>query len=175
MAVVHQTLSPVSTSNPSDTAVRLKDSDCDSLDKYFDILEETLEENDLLDKPCQIFNVDETGLALCPPSLKVVTVKGHRNIAQACSGVKTHITIVGCISAGGQTLPPMVIWNRKTLSPELIIQEMPGTINGLSNNGWIDQHLFRLWFEKHLKKYSPPTRPLLLLMDGHPRITVPTP
>ena len=43
------------------------------IDNYFDLLESTLLENDLCDKPCQIFNVDESGTPLDPPSLKVVT------------------------------------------------------------------------------------------------------
>ena len=38
----------------------------DILDNYFDELESTLEANDLLDKPCHIFNMDETGMLLDP-------------------------------------------------------------------------------------------------------------
>ena len=41
---------------------RAKASDVAVIDKYFDMLEATLLEYDLLDKPCQVFNVDETGL-----------------------------------------------------------------------------------------------------------------
>ena len=61
----------------------------------------------------------------------------------------------------------MVIWNRKTLPPELANQEVPGSVYGLSPKGWIDQELFDLWFSKHFLRYAPPTRPLLLLLDGH--------
>ena len=39
---------------------RARASNLDSINAYFDILEETLEENQLLGKPCQIFNMDET-------------------------------------------------------------------------------------------------------------------
>jgi len=41
---------------------RAKASEVAVIDKYFDMLEATLLEYDLLDKPCQVFNVDETGL-----------------------------------------------------------------------------------------------------------------
>ena len=34
----------------------------ENLEKYFDLLEKTLEDNDLLHRPCQIFNTDETGV-----------------------------------------------------------------------------------------------------------------
>ena len=31
----------------------------------------------------------------------------------------------------------------------------------------MDQELFKHWFQDHFLKYTLPTRPLLLLMDGH--------
>ena len=34
---------------------------------------------------------------------------------------KTQITVVGCVSARGYCLPPMVIWDRKRLRPELTV------------------------------------------------------
>ena len=137
------------------------------INTYFDELEMTLEENGLTDKPCQIFNMDETGMPLDPSPLKVVTWKGHKNPAQVSSGSKAQVTVVGCVSAGGQCLPPMVIWDRKRLPPELAVGEVPGTIYGLSAKGWIDQELFDLWFTQHFLRYAPLARPLLLLMDGH--------
>ena len=126
-----------------------------------------MEVNKLLDKPCSIFNMDETGMPLDPKPPKVVTWRGHKNPSQVSSGVKSQNTVVGCVSAGGQCLPPMVIWDRKNLPPELAVGEVPGTIYGLSSKGWIDQELFNLWFSKHFLRYAPPVRPLLLLMDGH--------
>ncbi len=146
---------------------RASASDRGALDSYFDELESTLEENELLDKPCLLFNMDETGMPLDPKPPKVVTWKGHKNPSQVSSGIKSQVTVVGCVSAGGQCLPPMVIWDRKNLPPELATDEVPGTIYGLSSKGWIDQELFHLWFSKHFLLYAPPVRPLLLLLDGH--------
>lgn len=137
------------------------------LDDYFDVLERTLVENDLQEKPCLIFNVDETGMPLDPPSLKVVASVGNKHSQATCSGDKSQITVVACCSAAGSALPPMVIFDRKILKPELTIGEVPGTMYGLSSNGWIDSELFELWFKHHFLAYAPPTRPLLLLLDGH--------
>ena len=54
------------------------------------------------------------------------------------SGNKSQINIVACASAVGFRLPPMVIWDHKTLAPELAVGEVPGTIYGLSRRaGWI--------------------------------------
>ena len=53
------------------------------------------------------------------------------------------------------------------LEPELTIGEVPGTMYGLSDSGWVDSEIFESWFTNHFLVYAPPARPLLLLMDGH--------
>lgn len=115
--------------------VRAMASDRDSLDKYFDILEDTMEENCLVGSPFQIFNMDETVLALDPKPLKTVNPKGSKHPSTITCGTKQQITIVGCVRADGQSMPPMVIWNRKKLPIELSNDEVPGTIYGLSEKG----------------------------------------
>ena len=64
-------------------------------------------------------------------------------------------------------MPPMVIWDRKSLAPELAVGEVPGTIYGLSSRGWIDHELFNAWFNNHFLRYVPSARPILLMLDGH--------
>ena len=49
------------------------------INKYFDRLEETLVENDLLEKPYQIFNCDESGFPLDRTAPKVVLAREDRN------------------------------------------------------------------------------------------------
>ena len=62
----------------------------------------------------------------------------------------------------------MVIFDRKNLNQELTIGEVPGTMYGLNpGSGWIDQELFRDWFERHFLQYALAARSLLLLLDGH--------
>ena len=85
--------------------------------EYFDVLEQTLQENELMDKPQLIFNMDETGVPLCPKSQKGVHKIGSKNPISITSGDKTQIIIVAGVSAAGCCLPPMVIWDEKTLSP----------------------------------------------------------
>ena len=137
------------------------------MSKYFDLLKQTIEDNGLGGKPCNIFNMDKTGMPLDPKPLKTIHHKGERNPVAPASGLKTQITVLGCVSAGGYSLPPMVIWDRKRLRPELTVGEVPGTIYGLSAKGWMDQELFDAWFHCHFLKYAPLAHPLLLLMDGH--------
>ena len=50
----------------------------DTIDHYFNLLEDTLKEHNLLDAPSQLYNVDESGIPLDPKAPKVVTVKGTK-------------------------------------------------------------------------------------------------
>ena len=59
------------------------------------------------------------------------------------SGNKAHISVLACSSASGYAIPPMVIFQRKTLTPQLTLNEVPGTIYGLSASGWVDRELFK--------------------------------
>ena len=83
------------------------------------------------------------------------------------SGDKTQVTVLVCCSASGYTLPPMVIYKRKNLTPELRTGEIEGTLHGLSSTGWMDGELFQEWFHHHFLEYVPATRPIILLLDGH--------
>ena len=86
-----------------------------------------------------MFNMDESGMPLDPPSLKVVTSAGIK--PGFCSGNKAQVTVVACCNAAGYVLPPMVIFDRKTLKRELTTGEVPGTMYSLSS---IDTELFEL-------------------------------
>ena len=149
------------------STTRAAASDPSSLEVYFDLLEETLDENELQSSPGQIYNMDETGLPLDPKPPKTVHLKGAKNAVACTSGGKSQITSVGCVNAAGQALPLMVIWDRKTMAPALAEGEVPGTVYGLSPKGWMDQELFDLWFTSHFLRYASRERPLLLILDGH--------
>lgn len=138
------------------------------MDTYFDLLEETLVQNDLMSKPGLIFNCDESGMPLSHRPGRVIAKKGQKHVTALVSGNKAQITVLACASAVGNPIPPMVIFDRKNLNQELTIGEIPGTMYGLNpGSGWIDQELFRDWFERHFLQYAPAARPLLLLLDGH--------
>ena len=138
-----------------------------SIDNYFDILEHTLEKTGLCDYPGLIFNMDETGFPLDPKPIKTVNCRGTKNPFSVSSGSKSQVSIAACVSAGGQSLPPFIIWKRKKMPPELAIGELPGTEYGLSEKGWMNSTLFHAWFCKIFLRYAPASRPILLLLDGH--------
>ena len=146
---------------------RMKVTDRSVLDRYDDLLYHILVSNDLLNKPAQIFNCDETGIPLCHKTGKVITDKKQKHPYTVTSGDKTQITVLACGNAAGYAIPPMVIYDRKGLNPEWLIGEVPGTAYGLSDNGWMDSELFLGWFQNHFLHTAPKARPLLLIMDGH--------
>lgn len=81
------------------------------IDKYFDLLEDTISKFHLNDKPCQIFNIDESGFPLSPQPPKTLCRRGTKTPSVFSSSNRSQITVVGCVSASGQAIPPMVIWD----------------------------------------------------------------
>ena len=137
------------------------------INNYYDELERVLKSNDIFDRPGNVFNCDETGLPLCPKCPKIVDQIGSKNPSHITGNTKSQITVMACGSAAGYAVPPFVIFDRKTLNPEYTRGEVPGTLYGLSQSGWMDRTLFSEWFFNHFLCYAPPIRPLLLVMDGH--------
>ena len=146
---------------------RASASDPEMLLRYYDTLEHTLRVNGLYDKPACQFNTDEIGIALNPAAPRVVQERGVKNPNFVTGGNKTQLTVLACVGAAGYAIPPYVIFDRVTWNPKLAEGEVPGSLYGLSRNGWIDSELFTLWFSDHFLKYVPQTRPILLLLDGH--------
>ena len=149
------------------SVARAKASCQESLKKWYSILEETMMKHSLNEDPALVFNMDETGFPLDPKPPKSVFSRGEKNPCYVSAGNKSQITVIGCVSAAGQCLPPLIIWPRKTMAPELAIGEIPGSVYGLVERGWATRELFEQWFKKHFLRYAPAARPLLLLLDGH--------
>ena len=79
--------------------VRAMATDEDTLNRYYDMLEDTLRINKLFDKPACIFNCDETGLPLCPKSMKVVSRVGSTNPGCVTGNNSSQITVLACANA----------------------------------------------------------------------------
>lgn len=148
------------------SVARAKASDPVVLEGYFDMLEECLKENKIFDKPGFIFNCDETGIPLNPRCMKVIDQVGSKNPSHVTSGDKSQLTVMACTCAAGYFIPPMIIFDRKRFVDAWADGEVPGTLYGLSQNGWINSQQFYGWFQ-HFLEYAPQKRLLLLLLDGH--------
>ena len=111
--------------------------------------------------------MDESGFAYDPKSMKTIQICGEKKTLSVSSGSKSQVTVVACVSATGQAIPPLIIWKRKTMTAEMAIGEIPGTQYGFSENGWTNRILFDSWFKKQFMRYAPASRPLILFLDGH--------
>lgn len=65
--------------------------------------------------PIRLYNVDEPGITIVKhKSVKVVSLKGKRNVANLTSAERGHlITVVTCMKADGSYVPPLIVWPRK--------------------------------------------------------------
>ncbi len=139
----------------------------DKMSDYFAKLGAVYARLNILNKPMQIFNVDETGITIVHKPGKVITEIGRKHVWSVTSAEKgkTH-TVLTCASASGLVLPPFMIYPRKRMPETLKEGAVPGTSFHCSSNGWITQELYIEWFRFCLANI-PPTRPVLVIQDGH--------
>ena len=95
--------------------VRVIAQDEEVIASYFDLLENTLVQNNILDSPSKIYNCDETGMPLNPKPLKGVCQKGMKDPSHVTGNSKSQISILACTNAAGYALPPYhdVIFDQK--------------------------------------------------------------
>ena len=138
------------------------------VDEFFAKLGALYGRLNLVSKPMQVYNIDETGISIVHKHGKVVSELGVKHVYSLTSAErgKTH-TIVSCVSASGSFLPPMMIYPRKREVPESHKNgAVPGTVFKHSDNGWITQEIYLDWFRFFISSI-PPCRPVLLVEDGH--------
>ena len=73
--------------------------------EHFDLLDKTLTENQIMRRPRQIYNCDETFLPLDYIREKAATRKGAKNVYCQALGTTDHITVLCCASAAGLIIP----------------------------------------------------------------------
>ena len=99
---------------------------------------------------------------------KVISEVGRKHVYSLTSGEKTRThTVVVCVSASGNAIPPLMIYPRKKSVPDKMkIGAVPGTMFTSSVNGWITQEMYLEWFQFFIANI-PSARPVLLIEDGH--------
>ena len=134
---------------------------------YFSNLEKLLTEHNF--QRHRIYNCDESGITSVHKPVKVVAKKGKHCVSSVTSGEKGITTTVLCAASGtGHYIPPMMIFKRKNKKDSLTDHAPVGTLQGVSDNGWINTELF-LQYTRHFIKYTNCTKenPALMIFDGH--------
>lgn len=117
----------------------------------------------------KIWNMDESGVTNVQKPHKVISTKGKRQVSKMTSGEKgATVTVLCCMNAAGQYIPPMIIFPRKRLAEGLMRGAPPGSIGAVSDNGWTDGDRFIDWL-KHFIKTTKCTKddPQVIIVDGH--------
>lgn len=76
----------------------------ETMDQYFSLLGEVLMEHNLVDKPSQIYNVDESGVPLDPKPPNKITKKGSRSFnIEFQEGASNNCWLFQCYWTGNST------------------------------------------------------------------------
>ena len=140
----------------------------ENVDNFFDVYE--VEMAKIKFNPTRLFNVDETGITIVQhKTSQVIGRKGKRQVATLSSAERGHlITVVTCMSASGQHMPPKIIWPRKNMKKELMNGTPPGCTYSCHESGWIQTESFTEWFMEFIKWACPTEEnPAILVLDGH--------
>ena len=81
----------------------------------------------------------------------IVARKGSKHLQIRSSGNREMITVIGCVSAAGEAIPPHMIAKGKTARAINSFQTEkapPGTFWSASETGWTKQGIAKLWFER---------------------------
>lgn len=133
---------------------------------YFNNLQDALDRLGLRDKPAQIWNCDETGI--CPQGRcreRVICPKGQVANVQRSSD-RENVSVMGCINAAGEHVPPMYIFSGVRRKVEWMRNAPDGAVCAVTKTSNINTPLFQRWLGWFISKL-PEARPQLLVLDGH--------
>ena len=85
--------------------------------KYFEDLTDTLNKLNLMETRKQIWNIDETSMSFEHRLVKFVARKGSKNLPGRVADSKQTQTVLACVNAAGQSMPPLIVVKGKTQKP----------------------------------------------------------
>lgn len=125
------------------------------VDDYFLKLQQVMTTENLMKRPERIYNLDEKGIRLClHKSLKVMAGKGSHRVHSRGKEHGENITVVGCVNATGNTVPPMILFKGKILRPEWNDDLPPGSVIEMTPKGSTTHAAFIRWLD-HFAKFKP--------------------
>lgn len=136
---------------------------------YFSLLKETLSELQLLNRPSQIWNLDESSFCIDPSKTKVVGKRGKPCSRITSTPGRENTTVCLLASASGEKGPPSIIfkganiWDQWQTSDEIF----PGMSYAASKKGWMDSTIFLNYFKNTVIPALGEERPVLIIYDGH--------
>ncbi|XP_071052321.1 uncharacterized protein [Onthophagus taurus] len=118
----------------------------------------------------RIYNCDESRIsAVSKNTSKILATKGKKQVGSLSSAERGKtVSVEFCMSAAGGFMPPMLVYPRQRMKPELLNNCSPGMWAECHVSGWMQKDIFEKWFDKFIV-FSQATKekPVLLLLDGH--------
>ena len=105
-------------------------------------------------------------LSMTPPPVFIAAT----STPLAITSPHTSTTIITCVSATGQILPPFFIFKGKRYSENLMSGALPGSGCDMSPSGWSNGQIFKKYVKEFFQKHIPNRQPdeyCLLIYDGH--------
>lgn len=132
---------------------------------YFTKLGNTLDDLGFKNKPERIFNMDEKGCRLTIHNQQAVLArKGEKRLHLVAPEHAENVTVVGCVSACGSAIPPMIIFKGKRIKPEFDHNLPAGTLVKMAPKGSMTAELF-VECIRHVAKFKI-GGPILLVFGG---------
>ena len=128
---------------------------------------------ELLDKhsygPLQVWNADETGVSAVQKPANIVAPRGKKQVGKITSAERGKtVTVICAANAGGQFVPPTMIFPRARMNASLMNGAPPGAIGMCTKSGWTDEDCFVKWLQHFISTVRPsPDNRHLLILDGH--------
>ncbi|XP_065314510.1 uncharacterized protein LOC135923598 [Gordionus sp. m RMFG-2023] len=137
------------------------------VDLFFNNYLTVTKENNFL--PCDIYNMDETGLTTVQRPNKVIARKGEKQVGAITTSERgTLMTLAISVNALGNSIPPMFIYPRKKFYDHYLRDGPVGCIGVSNGSGWMLAEDF-IYFLNHFIKYTKPSqdKKVLLILDNH--------
>lgn len=104
--------------------------------------------------PSALYNCDESGFPLTARTGKVLAPIGSQ-------AANNHSSLLQCV------VPPFHVFPGERFKENPLKNAVPNSYFGRSDNGWMTASLFYGWLGNHFVKRIPPSRPVVLIVDGH--------
>lgn len=132
---------------------------------HFDKVKSLREELHIENRPECLYNMDEKG---CRISLHhqqtVLAQKGIKRLHQIANEHAESVTVVGCVNAIGNAIPPMILFKGKRMKPEFTDNLPAGSLVKMTAKGYMTHETF-IDFIEHLAKHKTSGK-CLLVFDG---------
>ena len=140
----------------------------ETVDVFFKKYATIIEENGLQGHPERIFNLDEVGLGTDCRQSAVFVPKASRNtyiLSPSCG--KTMFSVLFCISANGNYLPPLTVYKGAHLYEAWTKNGPTGGLYAVTASGWMQDSVFESWMKYFVGHAKNLQKPILLIYDGH--------